>query len=142
MSRGRSTMTPLKAMVAGCGLVVAYLVLKFELALRIFSTPDTLSSTLLAGILQLLALAVVMLLIRKLELFNSVLTGIHLKRPLEWIGKLSLQLYLLHTVVLDWVKDWPLSWPVKLILVFSISILASAGLLGLMKVMDFFPSKR
>ncbi len=142
MSRSRSTMTPLKATVAGGGLFVVYVVLKFELALRIVSTPDTLSSALLAGMLQLLALAVVMILIRQLELLNACLTRVHLKRPLEWIGKCSLQLYLLHLLVLELVKDWPLSWPVKLILIFVIGIAVSSGLLRLVKVADFLSSKR
>ena len=131
MARRGSSLSSWKVAIGGGGLVVAYLLLKFELALRIFSTPNSVSSTLIAGMLQLIALAVVVGLVRKIEAFNVLLSWMHLKRPLEWIGKISLQLYLVHIVVLGWVKDLPLLWPVRLVLVFVLSLALSAGLLWL-----------
>ena len=131
MARSGSSLSSRQVAIGGGGLMVAYLLLKFELALRIFSTPSSVSSTLIAGMLQLFALAVVVCLVRKIESLNVFLSWMHLKRPLEWIGKISLQLYLVHIVVLGWVKDLPLLWPVRLVLVFALSLALSAGLLWL-----------
>jgi peptidoglycan/LPS O-acetylase OafA/YrhL len=131
LARSRRKFSLSKTTVVGVGLLVVYLALKFELALRLVSNPVALSSTLLGGLLQLLALAVVVTLILQLESFNAILTLLRIRRPLEWIGKASLQLYLFHFVVLDLVKEWPIPWPVRLMLVVGISLVVSAGVLGL-----------
>jgi peptidoglycan/LPS O-acetylase OafA/YrhL len=131
LARSRRRFSPSKMAVVGVGLLAVYLVLKFELALRLVSTPVALSSTLLGGMLQLLALAVVVVLILQLDSFNAILNLLRIRRPLEWIGKASLQLYLLHVVVLGFVKEWPIPWPLRLMLVVGISLVVSAGVLGL-----------
>ena len=107
-----------------------YLGLRFELALRLFTTPKMFSSALLGGILQLLALALVVVLLAGIHPLNQFLAKLKMKSALEWVGKASLQLYLLHTPVLDCVKDWPLPWPVRLVLVFALSLALAELVLG------------
>jgi peptidoglycan/LPS O-acetylase OafA/YrhL len=131
LARGGWKISPLKTTIVGVGLLAVYLVLKFELALRLVSTPVAWSSILLGGMLQLIALALVVALILQLESFNAILTMLRIRRLLEWIGKASLQLYLLHVVVLSLVKEWPIPWLVRLMLVVGISLVVSAGVLGL-----------
>ena len=106
-------------------LVVMYVGLKFELALRFLSSPVTISSTFLAGILQILALALASILLMKHDALNKFLSRLQIKYPLEWVGKISLQTYLLHMTVGKWVVDIPLVWWLQVPLVFIVSLVVS-----------------
>jgi peptidoglycan/LPS O-acetylase OafA/YrhL len=104
---------------------VMYVGLKFELALRIISSPVTISSTFLAGFLQMLALALVSILLVKNDALNELLSKLQLKSLLEWVGKMSLQTYLLHMTVCAWVKDLPVAWWLQIPLVFIVTLVVS-----------------
>jgi peptidoglycan/LPS O-acetylase OafA/YrhL len=120
-----------------------YLLLKFELALRHFTTPAQLSSVLLAGPILLLATACAALLLLNLNSLNQLLGSLSpVSRPLSpvlrspssvltWIGQASLQIYVLHMTVYHWVHLTNLPWPVQLILFALGTMIASRALLWL-----------
>ncbi len=119
----------------GAPVAALYLGLKIELALRLFTTPIIFSSALLGGILQVLALALVVVLLVGIHPLNQFLAKLKMQSVLEWVGKASLQLYLLHTHVLDWMKAWPLPWPARLVLVFALSVALAELVLGLLNLL-------
>ena len=100
--------------VALIGVAGLYFGLKLELALRIWTRPETASTMLLGGALQMVALGMVVLTLFELESVNRGLERVGLKGAMEKIGKMSLQFYLLHQS-LAWVlesKVWPWGWKV------------------------------
>lgn len=96
-------------------ITMMYFGLKLELALRIWTTPERAPTMLLGGLLQMMALGMVVLTMGNLTSLNGVLERVGLKSGLEVVGKMSLQFYLLHQS-LAWVlegKLWP--WGLKVI---------------------------
>jgi len=85
---------------AGWGVLLAvmalYFALKLELALRVWTGPETASTLLLGGWLQLMAIAIVVLTVLQTDSLNGGLERLGLRVGLEKIGTMSLQFYLLH----------------------------------------------
>ena len=77
-------------------VMVLYFALKLELALRVWTRPETASTLLLGGWLQLMAMAIVVLTVWQLDSLNGGLERLGLRAGLEKIGTMSLQFYLLH----------------------------------------------
>ena len=115
------------------GLGILYLGLKFELALRICTTPAVVSSALLGGLLQGLALGVVAVLVVRWPDWNAQWGTSGLRRSMEWVGQASLQFYLLHGMVLHWVERLPVPWPVRILLVVGITAVLSGVLVALLR---------
>lgn len=100
-------------------LLLAYLAVKFELTFRFLTSPKTVSSASLGGLTQLLGLGLALTLLAGTHSFNELIGVIHIRRGLEWIGRLSLQIYLLHMSVAGWVEHWQGPWVIRVALVFG-----------------------
>lgn len=120
------------------GFFVLYLVIKFELSLRKFTTPDQFPSILFAGALQLLAIGCAAVLLLNLNSLNALLQRFRIQRILSWIGQASLQIYVLHMTVYHWVHQTNLAWPTQLALFAAGTMISSRALLWLAKRISHF----
>ena len=91
------------------GITGLYFGLKLELALRFWTRPETASTMLLGGLLQLMSLGIVVLAMFGIDGLNQGFERMGVKGGLEKIGKMSLQFYLLHNSVASVLE--PASWP-------------------------------
>ena len=80
------------------------------------------SVAVVAGCLQGLVLFMVVGLLRLLPTMNAVLAMLKLERPLAWLGKSSLQVYLCHLWFARPLAHWEAAWPIKIGVFFVLAI--------------------
>lgn len=106
-------------------LVLVYGVVKCETALRIFTTPASVPTLVLGGVLQILSLGLVGLLVAGVEKVNELLELLRLREVLGWVGKRSLQVYVLHGLLIGWLAATPIFWGLKVGLFFILTLMVS-----------------
>lgn len=106
-------------------LLLVYGAVKGETALRIFTTPASVPTLVLGGVLQILSLGLVGLLVAGVEKVNELLELLRLREVLAWVGKRSLQVYVLHGLFIGWLAALPIFWSLKVGLFFILTLMVS-----------------
>lgn len=123
-SNTKNTVTPWLITVGLVGIL--YVALKFAY----YKTGgfESVSVAVVAGGLQGLVLLMVIGLLNLIPTINATLGAIGLERPLAWLGRSSLQVYLSHMWFGRRLAHWDMAWPVK-VCVFFLLALATAVLI-------------
>jgi fucose 4-O-acetylase-like acetyltransferase len=123
-SNNKTSVTPWLITVGLAGIL--YVVLKFAY----YKTGgfESVSVAVVAGGLQGLVLLMVIGLLNLIPTMNATLGAIGLERPLAWLGRSSLQVYLSHMWFARPLAHWDMAWPVK-VGVFFLLALATAVLI-------------
>ena len=112
-------------------LVLVYGAVKCETALRNFTTPAAVPTLVLGGVLQILSLGMVGLLVAGVEKVNELLELFRIKKILDWVGKMSLQVYVLHGLFIGSLAGLPVFWGLKIGLFFILTLLTSLAVFWL-----------
>lgn len=117
-SKSKIAIMPWLFIVAAAGIL--YIALKFSY----YKTGgfEWLSAALVTGGLQGLVLLMVTGLLNLLPTMNAILQAIGLERPLAWLGRSSLQVYLSHMWFGRRLAHWDMAWPVKVGVFFLLAL--------------------
>ena len=102
---------------------ILYVVLKFAY----YKTGgfESVSVAVVAGGLQGLVLLMATGLLNLIPTMNATLGAIGLERPLAWLGRSSLQVYLSHMWFARPLSHWDMAWPVKVSVFFLLALTTS-----------------
>lgn len=119
--------------------LILYFVCKFDFSLRLISEPRLLTTQMYCAILQALATCTSVFCICCINKFNLFLLKIKNLKIMELIGSLSLQFYVLHQGVAEFLVKIKIHWISKVVLLYLVT-----GILSflLFKVLNVSRSKK